>query len=141
MTLRSLLSPLGERAFFSDYWEQKEFFSRPSDRNWSDIFVSIDDLNEYLSRNDLRYPCLRLAMDGKELPLSDYSKPLVPGTTPPGLIQPDRLMECYHRGATIVVQLAHESFPKLSRLAVALESALDFNVQMTAYLTPPILGR
>lgn len=138
MQLSSLLSPFGERAFFSEFWEQKEFFSRPPDINWSDSFISIGDLNDYLARNDLRYPCLRLAMNGKELPLAEYSKTLKFGDyTASGLIQPDRLMECYQRGATIVVQLAHESFPKLSRLAVDLESALDFNVQMTVYLTPP----
>lgn len=134
----SLIAPLDEQVFFSDVWEKKEYFHRSAQFGWSEAFISIDDLNEYLARNDLRYPCLRLAKDGKELPLSQYSKPLKFGEyAAAGLIQPDRLMSCYRDGATIVIQLAHESFPKLSKLAVGLERSLNFNVQMTVYLTPP----
>ena len=137
MPFRSLYAPLSKEEFFLHFWERAAFFDQVDNGAFRDL-LCIQDLNEYFARNDLRYPCLRLVKDGIELPLSDYSKVLTFGDyKSSGLIQPDRLMDCYNAGATIVIQMAHVSISKLSRLAIDLENELDYNVQMTVYLTPP----
>ena len=61
---------------------------------------------------------IRLAKDGVELPLEDYSKNLTNGRyTMEGLIDTDKLFGHFKNGATIVFQLIHKSIHRLTFFA------------------------
>lgn len=137
MDFSRLIAPLSLEDFFQNHWEHARMFLPRDDQNYYNTILSIDDICEYLSRNDLRYPSVRLVKHGKVLPLEDYSKILKFGNyASEGLIQPDKVMKCFQDGATIVIQLAHTGMRPLSRLAVNLEKYFGFDIQMNCYITP-----
>ena len=75
-TLEHLLFPVGIAAFAQDFWEQKHIHVARNDPSYYAHIMTREDLDEYLSRNDIRYPSLRMIRAGKPVPLSDFSRPL-----------------------------------------------------------------
>jgi hypothetical protein len=137
-TLERLLHPYPRTAFLQRVWE-KEYLhvsNRPSDY-YSDI-LTLNELEEYLSRNDVRYPSLRMIKAGKPIPVGEFSTRLKFGSySSAGLIDVDRVRRLYDEGATVVLQLMRSSLSGVSAFANKLQMDLKFNVEATVYLTPP----
>ncbi len=132
-----LIAPISNNDFITKYWD-KEFLYIPRDDfyYYSEI-LTISQMNDFLSHNNIRYPTIRLAKDGKEVPLDKYSNILSFGSyAAEGLINIDKLFSCYYDGATIVHQLMKYSINSLSKFTNALEKHFCFNVETTVYLTP-----
>jgi len=132
-----LISPINKNDFVSKYWDKEFFYIPRNDENYYSEILTINQMNEFLSRNDIRYPTIRLAKDGSEVPLDNYSNILTFGNyAAEGLINIDKLFSCYYDGATIVHQLMKYSVDSLSKFTNELEKHFGFNVETTVYLTP-----
>ncbi len=104
--------------------------------NFSEI-LTISDLDEYLSRRDLRYPSVRLAKSGHILPVASYCRSIKFGDyITHDLIDNDAVHKHYSEGATIVIQLAHLGLPKIAKLASNLEMELGCGIEAHVYVTP-----
>lgn len=137
-SFESLIAPVSCSTFFERYWERESLHvSRHDDSRFRHI-LTLSDLDDYLTRSDLRYPAVRLVQTGRTFPVSSYTTSFSLGTYRSSeLIRSELVLSHYHSGATILVQLAHLSLPPLRPLVAALERFLGFAVEMNVYLTPP----
>jgi lysine-specific demethylase/histidyl-hydroxylase NO66 len=100
--------------------------------------LSLDDVDELLTRRSLRAPAFRLVQDGGALPRSAYTRSgRVGGVSVGDLPDAGRVLELVGRGATLVLQGLHRYWPPVTHLCRALEDVLTHPVQANAYLTPP----
>jgi len=137
-TLEHLLAPMDIAEFAREFWERRHLYvARDNPDYYADI-LTLQDLDEYLSRNDIRYPSLRMIRAGKPIPVADFSRPLKFGAySSEGLIDVDRVYQFYQEGASIVLQLMRSSIRSVSSFANRLQRDLGFNVECTMYVTPP----
>jgi lysine-specific demethylase/histidyl-hydroxylase NO66 len=97
-----------------------------ADRLWSDALA-----------RGLRTPSFRLVRDGVTLPPSTYCRTAGVGhRTIDDVVQPNRVLERYSDGATMVLQGLQLTDPHLGRAANNVALALDEPVQINAYLSP-----
>ena len=97
-----------------------------ANRLWSDALA-----------RGLRTPFFRLVRGGATLAPSAYCRPAGVGhRTIDDVIQPNRVLELYDDGATMVLQGLQLTDPALGRTANNVALALDQPVQINAYLTP-----
>jgi bifunctional lysine-specific demethylase and histidyl-hydroxylase NO66 len=93
--------------------------------------------DDALSRGT-RTPELRVVRGGATVTPSAYCRTAGVGhRTIDDLIQPNRVLELYDDGATVVLQGLQLTDPHLARLVNNLALALDLPVQVNAYLSPP----
>jgi len=135
---RRLIAPITVEDFFNHYWEKKTLYIPRNDPHYYDDILTFADVDQYLSRTDLRYPYIRLVQEGRELPLNTYAVDSVFGENVfQGNLNLDKLFHFYHEGATMCMQLQHLALPKLRRFTNQLESFFEFRTQSTLFLTPP----
>ncbi len=97
-----------------------------ADRLWTDA----------LTRGQ-RTPAFRLVRDGATLAPSTYCRTAGIGhRTIDDVVQPNRVLELYDDGATMVLQGLQLTDPALGRAANNIALALDEPVQINAYLSP-----
>ena len=136
--LGSILRPLEPSAFFEQYWEQRPLvLSRNQPDFYAGLF-SMADADSIISSTDLRHPAIRLVKQGAELPLSHYTTD-VPWSKDVFRAVADvtKVLAEYRRGATIVLQALHRSWPPFARFCRNLETHFTYPLQTNVYLTPP----
>ncbi|MEZ5381812.1 MAG: cupin domain-containing protein [Microthrixaceae bacterium] len=96
------------------------------DRLWDDL----------LARSP-RAPAFRMVRDGTTLPRSQLCRSAGVGHERlADLIEPNRVLEAYDNGATLVLQGLQHTDPALARWSTNLALALDQPIQVNAYVTP-----
>lgn len=97
-----------------------------ADRLWDDALT-----------RGVRAPGFRLVRDGETLARGDVTRRVGIGNeTVADVIQPNRVLEHFDAGASVVLQGLHFSDPATARLANNLALDLDQPVQANAYLSP-----
>lgn len=136
-TFEKLIAPLKPAEFFSTYWGKTYLHISRNDPTYHHDVLRFDDVDEYLARNDLRYPYIRLVKEGRELPLNNYSFDSPFGENLfQGNLDQDALFAEYANGATMCMQLQHQAMPTLGRFTSLIESYFGFRTQSTIFLTP-----
>src|SRR6185437_11471337 len=108
--------------FIENYWENKHLHVARNNELYYRHILKLDDLDDYLSRNDIRYPSLRMIRAGKPVPLSDFSRQLKFGRyAADGLIDPDAVYRLYKDGASLVLQLMRSSIKSVTDFANRLQ--------------------
>lgn len=103
-----------------------------------DRFARVEDLWADLLDRHARLPTFRVVKAGATIASSTYTRPAGVGhRTIDDVIQPERVVELYQAGATVVLQGLQLTDPHLGRFANNLALAIDHPVQVNAYLTPP----
>ena len=135
--LKSLLGNVSVESFLSDYWEKKHLYVKGGSPNQFDALFSPQNLDEFLSRNDVRYPSISMVKDGAARPLSEYSRPLKIGTyLSEGLIDMDRVFKGYSNGQTIILQLMQNGINSLAEFCAKLSVFFRCKVDAHGFLTP-----
>ena len=102
-----------------------------------DRFATADGLWTDALTRGLRTPSFRLVRAGATLSPAAYCRTAGVGhRTIDDVIQPNRVLELYADGATMVLQGLQLTDPMLGRVANNLALALDHPVQINAYLSP-----
>lgn len=100
-------------------------------------FGDVANLWDDLLRRGTRQPAFRVVRAGSTIPSSDVTRSAGIGNRDLGdLIAPNRVIDHYRRGDTVVLQGLHHTDPHIARLANNLALALDHPVQVNAYLSP-----
>mgnify|MGYP001176596537 CR=1 FL=1 len=133
--------------FATEYWGRRPLLSRsgepgagspdrdsPPDRY--DDLITLDDVDELISRRGLRTPFVRMARDGKVLDPKRYTGPGGAGAQIADQALDERVLACFADGATLVLQGLHRLWPPLGDFARQLASDLGHPVGVNAYLTP-----
>lgn len=136
--LGRILSPIEPNQFFSEYWEQRPLvIARNQPDYYADLF-SMRDVDYIISSTDLRHPAVRLVKNGSELPLRQYATDVPWGKDVfTAVVDVDKLLSEYRRGATIVLQAMHRSWQPFARFGQNLERHFNHPMQTNVYLTPP----
>jgi ribosomal protein L16 Arg81 hydroxylase len=133
-----LLKPISLDDYLDNYWELGPLLVAGRCSGYYDELLTFEDVNEFMARNDIRYPYLRLVKNGRELPLVDYADDFVYGSNIfPGLLDNDKVFRHYSEGATLSFQIFQKCMEKLSKFCNALEARLRFQTQINIFVTPP----
>lgn len=135
--LARLLAPLDERTFFAEYWQQQPLVLTRGRADYYGGLCSMADVDHILTAGDLRYPALRLIRNGPDLPIGAFTHDVRSRRfTFTGVCDPERVLEEYRAGATILLQRLDRTWPALGALCRALEERLFHAADANAYLTP-----
>lgn len=100
-------------------------------------FLPPEALDQYLARNDVRYPSVQLVKNGRSVPIGEYARTLKIGSySSDGLIDMDRVATCYREGCTIVLQLMQLSLPSAAELSAQLAAFFRSKVDVHGFFTP-----
>lgn len=132
-----LVDPLGyligagrEEDFFARAYEREALIVH---RNAPERFaglISLDDIDRIVTTLDLREGQLSLADASNNVDADEY-------VDAADFIDRGAVADRYRRGATIVLNQAHQFDPALARLCRGLEHVFSSHVQTNIYLTPP----
>lgn len=137
-TLEQLLSPVPPHAFLQEYWEQRPLVLQRTSSSYYQSLLTAADVDRLVTTSDLTYPEFRLVRSGEPLPLSDYTKSTAASSgVSRRVADPDRIVEQYQNGATVILQGLHRSWSPLATLCRSLEAVLSHPTQTNIYVTPP----
>ncbi len=123
--------------FAAAYWGRQPLLSPArSGAGFGDL-LSLDGVDELLSRRGLRTPFLRLAKDGAVIDPTRYTRSGGAGAEVGDQVADDRVLALVADGATVVLQALHRVWPPLVAFGSELAAELGHPVQVNAYITPP----
>lgn len=99
--------------------------------------LSLDGIDELLSRRGLRTPFVRMSRGGDVLSPSRFTRGGGAGAEISDQVADDKVLAEFVAGATLVLQGLHRMWPPVQEFAGALSAQLGHPVQVNAYLTPP----
>jgi ribosomal protein L16 Arg81 hydroxylase len=137
--VRRLLGSTDWTGFFRDYWEQRHLHVPAGSEGLHKFadFLPADALDQFLARNDVRYPSIQLVKSGRSVPISEYARKLKIGSySSDGLIDMDLVATRYREGCTIVLQLMQLSLPSAAELSAKLGAFFRSKVDVHGFLTP-----
>jgi mannose-6-phosphate isomerase-like protein (cupin superfamily) len=128
---------VGDEASFAErYWGRRPLLHRRSGARFDDL-LSLGDVDHLITGTLLRLPAVRLVKDGKPLPPPSYTRTITVGSRRvPETIRPERVLQAFADGATIVLQVLHRQWTPIARFCRELELAMTHPVQANAYVTP-----
>ena len=133
-----LVAPLSTEEFFQDHWEKKFVHHSHSNPGYFDKVLSIADIDSFLCQQNLIPDGIKLMNKGTSIPAAGWTRSdtLIDGTIKT-VVDPEKLLELFDKGATIIINSAERSIARLSDACRALEQELKFKVQSNIYITPP----
>lgn len=123
--------------FAAEVWSRRPLLSQSADLpgGFEDL-LSLDDVDELVSRRGLRTPFLRIAKNGQVIDAARFTRSGGAGAQIGDQVSDDRVLELFADGATLVLQGLHRLWPPLIDFAAALVSDLGHPVQVNGYITP-----
>jgi lysine-specific demethylase/histidyl-hydroxylase NO66 len=135
-TLARLLSIESEK-FSADYWGRAPLLATAAELgdDFRDL-LTLDDVDEIVSRRGLRTPFIRIAKEGTVVEPRRYTGSGGAGAEIGDQVSDDRVLELFADGSTVVLQALHRLWPPLIEFGSALSADLGHPVQINAYVTP-----
>ena len=125
-----------EDRFAEEHWGSRPLLHRRPGARFDDL-LSLGDVDHLVMGTMLRAPAIRLVRDGTPIPPSSYTHTITVGARKVSeTIRPDRVLQAFADGATIVLQALHRQWTPVARFCRQLELALTHPVQANAYVTP-----
>lgn len=132
-----LVDPLGyligagrEEEFFARIYEREALVAKHDAPQRFAGLISLDDIDRIVTTLDLREGQLTLADASDQVDSDEY-------VDAANFIDRGAVADRYRRGATIILNQAHQFDPALARLCRGLEHVFSSHVQTNIYLTPP----
>lgn len=126
-----------EDDFFGSYFNQRPLLRRAALLRDPRQILSVADLDEVLNSEAIRPPYLDIAKDGRQVPRSTYTKPLiVQGEYITDRVVPEHVIAHFRAGATLTWNGLNHHRPGLRHLAAALNTTFVARSEVIAFLTP-----
>jgi hypothetical protein len=124
--------------FAAEHWGRAPLLSRAADlpASYGDL-LTLDAVDELLSRRGLRTPFLRIAKDGVVASDNQFTGGGGVGAEIGDQVRDDKVAALFTTGHTVVLQGLHRTWPPLIDFATALSAEAGHPVQINAYVTPP----
>lgn len=120
--------------FTDTYWGRSALLSEQAGPY--DDLLTLDDVDEIVSRRGLRTPFIRLARDGQIVPPRRFTRGGGVGAEIADQVDPDQVLALVRDGSTLVLQGLHRIWPALIDFTGDLAADLGHPVQVNAYITP-----
>jgi bifunctional lysine-specific demethylase and histidyl-hydroxylase NO66 len=125
------------RRFAEENWGRAPLYRRGADPERFGGLLGLADVDHLITENLLRMPTFRLVKEGKPLDPRRYTQTVRVGSERVDrTIRPDRVLDAFQDGATVVLQALHRQWPPVARFCRDLELALTHRIQANAYVTP-----
>jgi lysine-specific demethylase/histidyl-hydroxylase NO66 len=124
--------------FAERFWGREALLTRSADlpASYEDL-LTLDGIDELLSRRGLRTPFLRIAKDGAVVGDRQFTSGGGVGAEVGDQVRDDKVAALFGSGHTIVLQGLHRVWPPLIDFATQLGLDTGHPVQINAYVTPP----
>jgi ribosomal protein L16 Arg81 hydroxylase len=124
--------------FAAEYWARRPLLARAADTgaDFSDL-LTLEAVDELLSRRGLRTPFLRVAKDGQVVDTKRFTTSGGAGAEVADQVSSDSVLRLFAEGSTVVLQGLHRLWPPIMELADQLAADLGHPTQVNAYVTPP----
>lgn len=129
MTNNVIISPVGHEKFFDEYWESQPLHIERSDSRYFEKLLSEASIVKYVHDGEAIFPDVQAINARKTVPVSDY-------TIDRKSVCPEKIMQAYAQGATIVVSEVHKKFNSLQKLCIQFSRDFRVRCQANAYLSP-----
>ncbi|GAB3016879.1 cupin domain-containing protein [Niabella terrae] len=133
-----IIAPHNLETFFEQYHEKDILHISRNDAGYYEKILTPEEISEYLDRQDIFYPSIRMVQNGKEIPSAQYTLKAVPigHHKRDGIINTEKMFGLFNGGATMVVQAGQRYFDHLSRCCLELSQKFNAPVQANLYITP-----
>lgn len=136
-SLATLLRPIQPEEFFQNYWERGPLHLLRADEFYYRELLSIENIDDLITRGDARYPAIRLAKGGAFFAPEAYTRNISYGDDSfKGVPDVEKIFTEYLAGATVTLPALHLTWQPLRKLCNQLEVELDHSVYTNAYITP-----
>lgn len=137
MNFEHLVAPVGIAGFFEKYWE-KDFLHIKHYTGYFDNVLTIEDVDSFLSQQNLHPDGIRLVNNKQLVDVKEWTKTetLLAGNTKT-IVSPKNVFDLFDQGATIILNAAEKTIPRLAKACIAIEQELKIRVQANIYITPP----
>ncbi len=123
------------RRFAEEHWGRRPLLHRDP-AGFAEL-LDLPDVDHLVTGTLLRMPAFRLVKDGEPLDPATYTGTVgIGGGRVDRTARPDRVLDAFASGATIVLQALHRQWPAVAAFCRDLELALTHPVQANAYVTP-----
>lgn len=133
----TLIAPFSVHDFFEHYWEKKYLhISRNTDYYLQNV-LDTNDIDDFFTQQNISPERLNLAKNGTIVPQADWtdSVRLIDGRIVP-FVNTAKVFSQYVKGATIIINAAHKSIPKLAKACGQIEQEFKMELQANIYITP-----
>jgi hypothetical protein len=131
-----LISPVRPEAFFARYWGREYLFIARQSPAWYADVLTVGDLDLFLESEQIGAAFINVVSHGVALPMTEWSRTSTAARGDAVVAVPEKLFDFYRNGATIILNQAHHSIPKLSRACRILAQELGFPARANVYITP-----
>lgn len=124
--------------FATENWGRAALLTRSAGlpAGFADL-LTLDGVDELLSRRGLRTPFLRIAKDGTVVGDKQFTTGGGVGADIADQVSDDKVARLFGSGHTVVLQGLHRVWPPLINFATQLNADTGHPVQINAYITPP----
>jgi len=133
-----ILAPYSVDDFFNTYHEKDILHIQRNDEQYYQDILTPREISDYLERQDIFYPSVRIVKNGKEIPNGEYTLKSTPigHHRKDGIINTDKAFSLFNNGATFVIQAGQRYFNNLSHCSLELSQKFNSPVQANLYITP-----
>ncbi|MCH5599347.1 cupin domain-containing protein [Niabella ginsengisoli] len=134
----TIVNPYTVDDFFNTYHEKDILHIKRNDEHYYESILTPKEISNYLERQDVFYPSIRIVKNGKEIPNTEYTLKSTPigHHRKDGIINTDKAFALFNNGATFVVQAGQRYFNNLSHCCLQLSQKFNAPVQANLYITP-----
>lgn len=134
----NIIAPYTIGDFFKTYHEKDILYINRNDENYYKHILTTTEISDYLERQDVFYPSLRIVKNGKEIPNAEYTLKSTPigHHRKDGIINTDKAFALFNDGATFVIQAGQRYFNNLSHCCLGVSQIFKSPVQANLYITP-----
>lgn len=123
--------------FGREFFNQKPMLRKNALPTVQDDVLSLADVDELINLETVRFPYIKVNLNGSGVPEAGYTKDIVvQGTTQTGVVDPDKVHALYRAGATITWASVNQIFPKVRAFVRMINDAMAVRTDAVAFLTP-----
>lgn len=136
-TFSDIIAPLPLTEFFSQYYEVKYLHIERNTDYYLKHVLDVSDIDAFFAQQNIVPERLNLAKDGIIVPQVEWtdSVRLIDGRIV-SFVNISKLFSHYNKGATIIINAAQKSIPKLAKACAQVEQELKMELQANIYITP-----
>ncbi len=128
----------GDFSVFQDtYFNKKPMLRQGALPTVADEVLSIADMDELINLEMVRFPYIKVNLNGSGVPEPGYTKDIVvQGMTQTGVVDPAKVHALYRAGATITWASVNQIFPKVRQFVRMINDQMAVRTDAVAFLTP-----
>lgn len=135
--LERLIAPHPIARFVAETWERDYLHVGRNDRDYFDWLFSLRNLDALLCRDNLRYPAVRLFLNGQQVQPQQFVRTWVyEGVSYPDFVDLERMYALLDQGCTINILDLERLWASVLAMNQGLEFETGASISSTAFLTP-----